>query len=369
MLRILFHIHALNIGGAERQLTYLVKGLVERGCDVHVVTLYPGGRFWQELEDWGGCSLYSLNRKGKWDFSVVAKLVRYIRLHPIDLVQGWMAPCNSFAALAAKLTGIPMYMTIRASNAEYGFGGRMYARADKAVANWLVKRVIFNSYAGCNYHLSLGYQKEKSMVIPNGLSIPKNLSFPEPFQHELPWRIGMIARLVPMKDQVMMFAALQLLLQRGMAVELHLYGDGAADYKRQIKDEAEKLGVDAQIHWHGFTSDVWGVLGQLDIVSSSSSYGEGMSNTLLEAMMAKRPIVATDVGDAKSMLRGEAGRCGEIVPAKDARAMAEAILALIQSPADAVKMGEKARGIAASEYSVNAMVERYDRIYNEIHVK
>ncbi len=362
-MRILFHIHALGIGGAEQQLTYLVRGLVERGWDVHVVTLYSGGRFWDELEGWGGCTLRSLGRKSRWDFAVVPKLMHYIKMYNIDLIQGWQRPCNSFAGLVGYICGVPVNISVRNSNTVDSFGARIYYWIDRVLLRLaIIKKVIFNSYVGCNHHLRFGYSKEKATVIPNGIVVPAGRAFAKPFGHSPPWKIGMIARLDPMKDHVMMFEAMQLLLQQDAPVELHLYGDGQEDWKRHLEHKAQRLGVDAQVYWHGFVDDVWDVLAQMDMISSSS-YGEGMSNTLLEAMMASRAIVATDVGDANRMLNGEAGRCGQIVPVKDAKAMAEAILNIIQKPADAIKMGGKAREIAVSVYSVEAMVARYDQLY------
>ncbi|MCD6321450.1 MAG: glycosyltransferase family 4 protein [Clostridiales bacterium] len=363
-MRILFHIHALPIGGAERQLTYLVKGLVARGWDVHVVTLYAGGQFWEELEGWGGCALYSLDRANRWDFSVIVKLESYIKKHDIDLVQGWGNPCNIFAALASKWSGKPMLMAIRSSNMEHGFGGRMYMRADPWVARWMAKKIIFNSFAGYDYHLGLGYPGAKCMVVSNGLTCPADQLFPKPFSHDPPWKIGMISRLDPMKDHVMMFEAMHLLLQQGAPVDLHLYGDGKEDWKRHLTHEAEQLEIVDQVHWHGFTDDVWSVLAQMDIISSSS-YGEGMSNTLLESMMAGRAVVATDVGDSKRMLHGETGRCGMIVPTKDAKAMAEAIATMLQDQNMAVNMANKAREVALERYSIDAMLNQYEHVFSK----
>ena len=234
-MRILFHIASLNIGGAERQLTYLAKGLTARGWEVHVVTLYPGGKFWKELEILNCCTLHSLARKNRWDFSVVPKLVRYIRENLIDVVQGWMLPCNSLAAMAAAMAKVPMLMAIRASNMDYPLGGRLYAHADQWAARWLARQVIFNSYAGRDYYLRQGYPPAKCCVIPNGLILPLDQSFSKPFKHEPPWRVGMIARLDPMKDHVTMFKALAILQGKGVPVELHIYGDGKEDWKNYIK--------------------------------------------------------------------------------------------------------------------------------------
>lgn len=361
-MRILFHVHALTIGGAERQLVYLARGLAKKGWSVHVVTLYPGGPFWDELHKEGRCILHSLNRKGRWDFTVIIKLAKYIERNHIDLVQGWMLPCNSFAAIAAKLAGAPMMMAIRASNMEYGIGGRIYAQADRWVAQWLAERVIFNSYVGRDYYVGLGYPSSKCIVIPNGIPCPDVKYFPEPFAHSPPWRIGMIARLDPMKDHVTMFRAMAILLQKDVPVELHLYGDGDREWKQYLKNQARRLGVDAVIHWHGFVKDVWSVLARLDVVASSSC-GEGMSNALLEAMMAARPIVATNVGDARRMLDGEAGQCGMVVPARDSRAMGEAIEAMIRNRSRAVEMGMRAREMASKFFTVEAMVEQYHGMY------
>ncbi|NJO16432.1 MAG: glycosyltransferase [Thioploca sp.] len=174
-MKILFHIYGLGAGGAERQLTYLVKGLHERGLEPHILVLSEGGPFWEELKAWGKCPLISLNWRGKMDFSVIFKMARYVRENQIDLIQGWLSPTNSYAAIAAMLTKRVAVMGIRNSKEEeeYGFGPWLYVRIDKIFAHFpVVKTVVCNSYQGQKYYLHLGYPQKNYMLFPMAFLFP-----------------------------------------------------------------------------------------------------------------------------------------------------------------------------------------------------
>ena len=87
------------------------------------------------------------------------------------------------------------------------------------------------------------------------------------------------------------------------------YGD-----VRTMTRRVEEMGLSERVHWPGYVTDRWKALSGLDILVSSSLYGEGVSNTILEAMAAGRVVVATDVGDAKRLLETEEGQAGYVVP-------------------------------------------------------
>ncbi len=364
--RILFHIHALGTGGAERQLVLLVKGLVARDVESHVVTLYPGGSFWEKLRTWGGCHLISLNRKSKWDFSVIPRLARYIKTNNIDLIQGWMPPANTFAAIVGLLTRRPVVMGVRASNLIYPtLRSKLYLHTDGLLGRWVARAIVCNSERGRLYHLGIGYPKNKLLVIPNGIDIPEDYKFPPPLAHEPPWHIGMLARFDPMKDHPTMFQALRILLDHGEKAMLHLYGDGPVDYRTELMILAKTLGISECVKWYGPVEDIWSVLVDMDILASSS-YGEGMSNALLEGMAAGRIIVATDIGDAKILLQGPHGICGYLVPAKDPRTLASAIMEALKKPEIARQYALHAQEVVRNYYSTVIMVEHYYRLYHDI---
>lgn len=364
--RILFHIHVLRTGGAERQLALLVKGLVVRDVEPHVVTLYPGGSFWDDLTAWGGCHLISLNRKSKWDLSVIPKLIEFIKINDIDLIQGWMPPANTFAAIAGLITQRPVAMGVRASNVRYPtLGSKLYLHTDRLFGCWIAKAIVCNSEQGRLYHLSIGYPADKLQVVPNGIEVPENYKFPPPLVHEPPWHIGMLARLDPIKDHATMFQALRILLDHGEKVILHLYGDGPVDYRTELIILAKTLGISKYVKWYGQVEDIWATLANMDFLVSSSA-GEGMSNALMEGMATGRIVVATEVGDAKILLQGPNGICGYLVPAKDPEALASAIRAALKDPENARQYAQRAQDVINRHYSTMIMVERYHRLYENI---
>lgn len=366
-MKILFHIYGLGAGGAERQLTYLVKGLHEKGLEPHVLVLSEGGPFWEELKAWGKCPLISLNWRGKMDFSVIFKMAHYVKENQIDLIQGWLSPTNSYAAIAAMLTKRIAVMGIRNSKEEeeYGFGPWLYVRIDKIFAYFpVVKKVICNSYQGQKYHLDLGYPQRKLCVIPNGIPFPVGINWPIPLAHKPPWHIGIIACLRPMKDYVSLLEAIAKLVKKGKSVVLHIYGDGSNAYRRILEQRIDDLDIHSQVYWHGHTNQIWEAFKNIDILVSSSAYGEGISNSLLEGMVAGRIIVSTDVGDAKYMLNGKT-KCGYIVPPKNANALAQTIEAIITQPQSALELAENAQQVVKQNYHINTMIKAYINLYQK----
>jgi glycosyltransferase involved in cell wall biosynthesis len=89
-----------------------------------------------------------------------------------------------------------------------------------------------------------------------------------------------------------------------------------------------------------------------------------MSNALLEAMAAGKPIVATDVGGNSENLA--AGKAGILVPAGDPKALRQAIVELIENKNKRAELGKRAQKIARQQYSLAAMIERTENIYREI---
>jgi len=96
------------------------------------------------------------------------------------------------------------------------------------------------------------------------------------------------------------------------------------------------------------------------------SHSEGLSNTLLEAMAMARPVVATAVGGNTDVLRD--GHNGRLVPPRDPAALAAALLALLEAPEAARRLGDAARRFVAAEFPLSKMVTRYEEFYRSLTV-
>ncbi len=111
----------------------------------------------------------------------------------------------------------------------------------------------------------------------------------------------------------------------------------------------------------GESDDVNGILSASDIFVSSSSWGEGFSNVLGEAMAHGLTCVATDVGEARSMLR----ESGEICSPRDPDALADRMIRLIDESSDSlIRRGERARATIKREFSIESVAQRYLEIYH-----
>lgn len=363
-MKIAFHVHRLGLAGAERQLYYLVSGLASRGHEIHILTLSTGGHLEAEFQKHPNVHVRSFGRYGKFDFRCIYRLCRYIHAENIDLIQGWMRPCNTFSVIAAALTRRPVFMCIRQSTTASLSGADFYIRLDRLLTKCLRVNVVYNSYSGLENHRAIGYSQARDQVIPNGIDSSKVGPVQQPFSQYSPHRLGMLARIEPEKGHDDVIKSLFYLKDTLPSLELHIFGEGDIDLINRLKGLAAKLGVSKQIVWRGISTDCWSALNEIDVLVSAS-HTEGMSNTIMEGMLAARPILATDVGDTRRMLTESGEELAIIVPAKCPEELANGIRKLLQGPADAMQLALKAELRCKGRYGIAPMVSRYENLYKK----
>jgi glycosyltransferase involved in cell wall biosynthesis len=131
----------------------------------------------------------------------------------------------------------------------------------------------------------------------------------------------------------------------------------------EIHALAAELALDDVVRFHGFRDDVGAVLATADLFVLSS-LSEGISITLLEAMAAKLPVVATDVGGNREVVIPE--ETGLLVPAGDPAALAEAMIAILTDPARARRLGEGGLVRVTRDFSIARTVAAYEEIYEAL---
>jgi glycosyltransferase involved in cell wall biosynthesis len=169
-----------------------------------------------------------------------------------------------------------------------------------------------------------------------------------------PLRVGMVARLEQHKDQDTLIEAVAILSRR-RPIELLLIGEGSR--RRELETLATSRGVQTQVQFLGVRRDVPEILGKLDAFAFSAKPDEGLGIALIEAMAARVPIVATDVGACKEVL--EDGRLGLLVPFRDAEAMALALEEIAEGGPEVDRRVEAAARSAEARFSKQAMAAGY----------
>ena len=170
--------------------------------------------------------------------------------------------------------------------------------------------------------------------------------------------VGTVGRLNPVKDQSTLLRAFSR-VHGGMAdTALVLVGDGTL--REALEAEAVALGIADAVRFLGDRGDVDVLLPGFDVFVLSSR-SEGYSMALLEACAAGLPIIATDVGGNREIVRD--GVNGRVVAAGSEVVLAEAIASLLRDGDAAAAMGQAGRDWALREASVAAMMQRYDALY------
>ncbi len=308
-MRLLFIIRAFERGGAERQLIELVRGLDKTRFAITVAAFYDGGPLYDEMQKIEGIRLITLHKKGRWDtLPFLWRLWRLVRSVRPQLIHGYMDMSNLLALLMGKLSGAKVIWGVRASLQDFACYDWLPRRVFQVCA-WLSRYadlIIANSYVGKGDHLMHGYAHERFIVIHNGIDTEKFLCLPEagqPLREQ--WNIpasapliGIVGRLDPQKDHPTFLHAAAQLAQKRSDVRFFCVGDGPADYKAKLQALASKLGLDKRLIWAGPHNNMPAVYNALDILTLTSSFGEGFPNVVGEAMSCGVPTIVTDVGDA-----------------------------------------------------------------------
>ncbi len=200
--------------------------------------------------------------------------------------------------------------------------------------------------------------RAKVCVIYNGVDLA---SWPPERAPEGPPRAVCVARLHPVKDHATLLQAVQSVLTKRPDFQLDVVGDGPE--RQSLEALRRELRLEGAVTLHGHHDDVRPfLLGASLFVLASLS--EGISLTVLEAMAASLPVVATDVGGNREIVVPD--ETGVLVPAGSPGSLAQAMLGMIDDPARARALGRAGRRRAELSFDVRRMVSRYEDLYAEL---
>ncbi|MEM8852761.1 MAG: glycosyltransferase [Pseudomonadota bacterium] len=204
----------------------------------------------------------------------------------------------------------------------------------------------------------LGPVARRLHVIENGIDLSRFpfKGAPTPALPKTPIDVAMVGRLDPGKDHPALLEALAILMARGVAVRLHLAGDGACG--EDLKRIAKALRVAECVRFLGAIDWVPELLRNAHVFAFAVQPEEGLGIALVEAMAVGTPVVASDVGACREVLDG--GRCGALVPPNSPAKLADAILRAALRPDAGVVAAARRR--VETTYSRAAMAAAYGEL-------
>ncbi len=373
-MRVLLLTRCLELGGAERQLTLLARGLAERGHQAEVTVFYGGGPLAGELEA-ARVPLFELGKAGRWDLAGPAlRLRRILRQRRPQVLYSFLDTPNLLAAWLRPLCpGLKVVWGARASDMDltrYDWFSGLANRLLKASARG-AHLIIVNSRSGAELLKRRGWPAARLKVIANGIDTRRfRPDPPAGAAVRAQWGVaqgaplaGMVARLDPMKDHHTFLRAAALMQAKRPDLRLVCVGPGPDDLLAELKGLAGRLGLGRALVWAGPRQDMPAVMDALDLCLLTSAFGEGFPNVLGEAMACGTPCVATEVGDTPWVV-GDPALIARPGDAAGLAAAGLAVLGLGQAQREA--LGRSARRRVEENFSLQAMVRASEEALAEL---
>ena len=361
-----------EIGGMERVVVRLARGLGMRGWDASVAFAPDRSRGallrWATLQGVPAAAHYPAVRivDEKHDTRAMGELVALVRQHRPDVVNLHYpgAHISMKDVLAVRFGArVPCAINVHLPVpwAEAGRRKRILTR----VAGAFVDRVVVHSDSLKGVLEEAGIRRSKIAVIPNGAvaAMPtlgrcharEALGIP----HDA-FVAGCFARLAPIKRQAVLIEAARQMCESGSDVFLLFGGDGPD------RDDLERLAaatIPGRYRFLGQVEDSPDQFFAATDILALSSEREGMPMVIVEAAVRGVPAVVTDVGGVRELIAE--GETGLLVPPETPTALAAALLRIERDRALLARLGAAAKRRAGAEFSEELMTERYDRVFRE----
>ena len=367
-VHVVFSIDTMSVGGTEMNAVRIAERLDRSRFRLTVVTLRGEGMLAERSERLGvpvvRFPIRSLYGPGTMRQGM--RLARFLRDQSVSVVHCHDQYSNFFSTLSARAAGVPVVITSKRwlhSPFRYRIANGIGFRAST--------RVLANSRSVArSLETDDRLRRDRVVVIPNFVD---EQAFECPADEvTAAWRaelclesgaqvIGIVASLSPIKDHAMLMRAVAALVPKWPLVRLVLVGDGTE--RESLRRLANELNLDGVVRFAGLRPQLPSFHFLFD-VSVLSSVSEGFPNSLVEAMAAGRPIVATNVGGVPDAVRD--GENGLLVPPGDPAAFAAALEQLLASPRRRQAMGAAGASRARTEFHARHVVGSLESLYDRL---
>jgi len=350
--------------GAENMLLNLCASQEQSGCQNSLLLFYnvhvPNVEFYERARR-RGLSVRMVHCKGRADWRAVRQIEEYIQEDAVDLVHTHGYKADLYGYLAAWRCHKPVVATCH-----NWVGGT----AALGIYNHLDRMVLkkFNALAAvsdavAHRLLAFGVPTEKIKTIANGIDVTAfERAQPLPLlKAEDGTVVGIVARLDLQKGFEYLLRAARDLCKTTPDLKIVIVGEGPD--REKIEEMIEQYGLQSNVILAGQQSNMPAVYAAMDIFVLPS-LNEGLPMTVLEAMAASKPVIASRVGAIPSVIKD--GENGLLVAAKDSEGLRNAIASLLSDPERRRRLGDQAHAWVSQNYTSEAMALNYREMYEEV---
>lgn len=355
-LRVALLAASLEQAGAEKQLVYVARALVEKGVDVRVYTLRRGQFYEAHLRELGLTPIWI----GKHESPMlrVMSLARRLTAFRPHILQSSEFFANLYVSLVGRLTRSLAIGTIRNDTRhelqEMGRWGPWLLRSPPAI--------VANSVAAKENAVAQHARADRIHVLTNAIDVvefdraaagPCSLD-----RNKTATVVAAVCRLVPAKRLDCLISAVGIARKRGCNLDAVVVGEGPQ--RASLECQAEELGLKRHVQFVGRRADVPRILSHVDLLALTSRH-EGCPNIILEGMAANLPVITTPAGDAARIVVDS--QTGFVTPFDDPSALAEKIVTLSGAPELRRRLGKAGRSRVVREFGFPQFSARLFQMY------
>lgn len=365
-INLMFIVPCFGFGGLEKVVLSIVKNIDRSRFNPSFCTLLrPEPELMSKLEQFD-LPCYVLQKKDKLDVSLFFRLRKVLAAENVQIINSHDIGATLYAAPAARLAGVGRVVHTDHSQI-------MTMRQHLGVYRWIFRNLVTYSITVSkdleSYLIKeLRISADRVSTIPNGIdtdefATERDLSYLyEEFKIAKDDKIvGSIGRLKKQKGMKYLLYAFKIVVETMPEAKLLIVGDG--ELRKELEALRDELRLRDNVIFTGIRNDIPALLQFFDLFALSSLW-EGQPITIMEAMAAGKPIVATDVGGNAEILMRD--NLGKIVPPKDHKALADSILFVLANESRAREFGQNARNYAQRELDASSMALKYDDLLYSI---
>ncbi len=351
----------LTVGGVEKRLLAVLKEL--RGeFDCEVVCIHSRGPLAEQFEN-AGIPVTLIPFKGRFHPLSLLKLALFLRKKGAKIVHSHMYRPNASATVAALLGQVPVIIA-NIHNLQHWDSSRQRL-TDAFLHPFRTHTITVSREVWREYLEETGADPQRVSVLRNGVLLSGPQGDSEDLFEELriphgAQVVSCVARLVPQKGHGVLLRAWRGIEARFDNAWLLLVGGGPLE--DELKGRAESLGL-KRVLFTGVRDDVPSIL-QSSSCMVLSSFKEGFSNAILEAMAVGTPVVATRVGGAEEAM--EDGITGLLVPPEDTHSLTRSIIGVLTNPRFRKRLGLQAKERQMRLFSLRSMAAKTAALYRSL---
>jgi L-malate glycosyltransferase len=364
-IRVLHIIKSLGRGGAEMLLPETIKLHDKSIYQFHCIYFLPWKNQMVSTLEANGCRVSCFGSRTNIHLLLkVWQVAEYVRVNRIHLIHAHLPWAGVLARIVGKMTGVPVLYTEHNKQERYHFATRFL---NLATMNWLTGVIAVSNDVAQSIQRNKANLVSPLYTVLNGVnthsfrpgiaetkSIKASLGIPDSCPV-----IGTIA-VFRLQKRLDIWLEVARLISDKFSGQCHFIIVGDGPLRVQIHARASELGIGANVHFAGLQTEVRPFLAAFDVYMMSSIF-EGLPIAMLEAMSSGCPIVTTDAGGIKEVIRP--GQDGLLCSVDKPLDLVDLCIQLLNDSDKRIRLGANARTRVVESFGMEAMVANLENLY------